>query len=29
MVRYEVILKCISLGVILLGGGLLIWRMVR
>ena len=29
MIRYEAILKCISLGVILLGGGLLLWRMVR
>jgi len=29
MMRYEAILKCISLGVILLGGGLLLWRMVR
>ena len=28
MFRYEVILKSISLGVISLGGGLLIWRMV-
>ncbi len=25
--RYELILKCVSLGVILLGAGLLIWRM--
>lgn len=29
MGRYEVILKSISLGVILLGAGLLIWRIVR
>jgi len=28
MIRYEAILKSISLGVILLGGGLLIWRVV-
>lgn len=27
MIRYETILKSISLGVILLGVGLLIWRM--
>jgi hypothetical protein len=27
MTRYEVILKSISLGVILLGAGLLIWRL--
>ncbi len=27
MIRYEVILKSISLGVILLGGGLLLWRI--
>lgn len=26
--RYETLLKCISLGVILLGGGLLLWRVV-
>lgn len=26
--RYETLLKCISLGVILLGGGLLLWRAV-
>ncbi|HYA02350.1 MAG TPA: hypothetical protein VEI04_04470, partial [Syntrophobacteria bacterium] len=25
--RYETLLKCISLGVILLGGGLLLWRI--
>jgi hypothetical protein len=25
--RYEILLKCISLGVILLGGGLLLWRI--
>jgi hypothetical protein len=25
--RYETLLKCISLGVILLGGGLLLWRV--
>jgi hypothetical protein len=29
MIRYEVILKSISFGVILLGGGLLIWRVTR
>jgi len=29
MVRYEAILKSISLGVILLGAGLLIWRIAR
>ncbi len=29
MVRYEAILKSISLGVIFLGGGMLIWRMVH
>jgi len=28
MIRYEAILKSVSLGVILLGGGLLIWRVV-
>ncbi len=28
MTRYEVILKSVSLGVILLGGGLLLWRMM-
>jgi hypothetical protein len=27
LVRYETILKSISLGVMLMGGGLLIWRM--
>lgn len=27
LLRYETLLKCISLGVILLGGGLLIWRV--
>jgi hypothetical protein len=27
MVRYEVILKSVSLGVVLLGGGVLVWRM--
>jgi len=27
MQRYEALLKCISLGVILLGGGLLLWRV--
>ncbi len=27
LVRYELILKCISLGVILLAGGLLLWRL--
>jgi len=26
--RYETLLKCVSLGVILLGGGLLLWRVV-
>ncbi len=29
MKRYEAILKSTSLGVIFLGGGLLIWRMVN
>ncbi len=24
--RYETLLKCVSIGVILLGGGLLLWR---
>jgi hypothetical protein len=28
MLRFEIILKSVSIGVILLGGGLLIWRMV-
>ncbi len=28
MIRYEVILKSVSLGVILLSGGLLLWRMI-
>ncbi|HXX57254.1 MAG TPA: UbiA family prenyltransferase [Thermodesulfovibrionales bacterium] len=28
MLRFETLLKCISLGVILLGGGLLIWRLI-
>jgi hypothetical protein len=27
LLRYETVLKCISLGVILLGGGLLLWRV--
>jgi hypothetical protein len=27
--RYETLLKCISLGVILLGGGLLLWRTIE
>ena len=27
LTRYEIILKCVSLGVILLAGGLLIWRL--
>jgi hypothetical protein len=27
--RYETLLKCISLGVILLGGGLLLWRAIE
>ena len=29
MLRFEVILKSVSIGVILLGTGLLIWRMVN
>ncbi len=29
MIRYEAILKSISLGVILLGAGLLVWRIIR
>ena len=29
MARYEAILKSVSLGVIFLGGGLLIWRIIR
>jgi hypothetical protein len=29
MHRYETILKCVSLGVILLAGGLLIWRIIE
>ncbi len=27
LIRYEALLKCISIGVILLGGGLLLWRV--
>jgi hypothetical protein len=28
LIRYEAILKSVSFGVILLGGGLVIWRLV-